>query len=136
MAPQRRYNPPPNWPTPPPGWTPDPSWQPDPAWGPPPEGWTLWVTERPNSHPFGRGFLAAGVWWLLSVILVVALSQGQADLAYAIGVLTPGPVIAAVVTGLIARSRPTRWSIWMYLLWTFLFVVVLRLITVAGQLGG
>jgi len=135
MAPQHRYNPPPNWPPPPEGWTPEPSWQPNPAWGPPPEGWLLWVTEAPNRHPFGRAFLAAGAWWLLSVILVVALSGGRADLPYSIGSLIPGPVIAALVTGLIARSRPKKWSIWMYGLWTFLVILALRVVTVAGQLG-
>lgn len=135
MAPQSRYNPPPNWPTPPSGWQPPPGWQPDPAWGPPPAGWTLWSSERPNPRPFRLAFLAAGVWWLLSVVVVVALSPGRADLPYLIGSLTPGPVLAAVATGFVARSRPAKWSVWMYLLWTFLVVLALRLITLAGQLG-
>lgn len=93
------------------------------------------MTERPNQHPFARAFLAAGGWWLISVIAVVGLTQGQADLPYTIGTLTPSPVIAAVVTGFIARSRPTKWSIWMYVLWTFLILLGLRLVSAAAQLG-
>lgn len=42
-----RFNPPPNWPAPPPGWHPPPGWNPDPAWGPAPQGWQLWVEDRP-----------------------------------------------------------------------------------------
>jgi len=42
----KRYNPPPNWPTPPGDWTPPPGWQPDPAWGPVPPGHQLWVEEK------------------------------------------------------------------------------------------
>ncbi len=135
MAQRPRYNPPPNWPTPPLGWQPPPGWQPDPAWGPPPAGWTLWVSKRSNPRPFRLAFLAAGVWWLLSVLVTIALSQGRADLPYMMGSLTLGPVLAAVATGFIARSRPAKWSVWMYLLWTFLVVLALRLITLAGQLG-
>jgi hypothetical protein len=67
--------------------------------------------------------------------VTIALSQGRADLPYMIGSLTPGPVLAAVATGFIARSRPAKWSVWMYLLWTFLVVLAMRLITLAGQLG-
>jgi hypothetical protein len=95
----------------------------------------LWVTERPNRHAFGRAFLAAGLWWLISIVLVVLVIPGQADLPYLIGSLTPGPVIAAVVTGLIARARPTAWPIWIYFLLTFAILLALRLISVAGQLG-
>ena len=95
----------------------------------------LWVAERPNRHPFGRAFLAAGVWWLISIVLVAIVIPRQADLPYLIGSLTPGPVIAAVVTGLIARARPTAWSIWLYFLLTFAILLALRLIGIAGQLG-
>lgn len=43
-----RFNPPPNWPQPPAGWIPPKEWQPDPAWGPAPEGWSLWIEDRPR----------------------------------------------------------------------------------------
>ena len=133
MAAQLRYNPPPNWPPPPPGWTPPAGWSPDPAWGPPPPGWELWVSGRANPNAFGRAFAVAGVWWLIGMILVVAMSHGQADIAYLIGLSVPGPIIAAVATGLIARSRPRRWSIWMYILWVFVIGLVLRVLTTIGQ---
>lgn len=135
MAPQRRFNPPPNWPAPPTDWAPGPGWQPDPAWGPPPAGWALWVTERPNPHPFRHAFLAAGIWWAVSIVVAVSISQDPASLPYQIGSLTPTPIIAAVVTGLIARSRPKKWAIWTYLFWTVLCMLALPLITVAGKLG-
>lgn len=135
MAPPQRYNPPPNWPPPPPGWTPPPGWSPDPAWGPPPAGWQLWVTGRPNSNPFGLAFLAAGVLWLIQVGLILVLSGGRGDIAYVIGYSVMSPVIAAVITALIARGRPTKWSIWMYFLCAFLIGVALRLINGVGQLG-
>lgn len=134
MARALRYNPPPNWPPPPPGWTPPAGWAPDPAWGPPPPDWPLWVRYQANPTAFGRAFLVAGVWWLIGIILVLAISRGQGDIGFLIGASIPGPIIAAVVTALIARSRPRHWSIWMYILWVFVIGLVLRLITTAGQL--
>lgn len=41
---ERRFNPPPGWPTPPLGWQPPSGWRPDPTWPVAPENWQFYVS--------------------------------------------------------------------------------------------
>jgi hypothetical protein len=94
----RRFNPPPNWPTPPSGWVPPSGWQPDPAWGPLPEGWQLWVDEPAAGTPGAYGFAPPlpgktprtprkrkRTVWLVILGVVIALFAGCAIIGSSLG---------------------------------------------------
>jgi hypothetical protein len=69
-----RFNPPPNWPAlPHRNWWPPAGWTPPAAWGPPPDGWQLWVPERPNRKPV---WITVGV---VGVLFVAAIAVGAGE---------------------------------------------------------
>jgi hypothetical protein len=74
-----RFNPPPNWPAPPVGWTPPPAWQPDPAWGPPPEGWQVWLHDRPQRSWVARHKVLTGIGAFVVFSVVLAAFAGAGD---------------------------------------------------------
>jgi hypothetical protein len=72
-----RYNPPPNWPTPPDGWTPPPGWQPDPSWGPAPEGWQVWLTDKPNENWFSRHKVLTAIGAVVLALTIIGAFVGS-----------------------------------------------------------
>ncbi|GAA3708671.1 hypothetical protein GCM10022204_28470 [Microlunatus aurantiacus] len=135
MALARRFNPPPNWPAAPDGWVPPPGWQPDPAWGPPPPDWPVWVGYRANPRAFAWSFGFAGGFYLL--ILVVALIGTGGDLnPETAGVVLFPFLMAGLVTGLIAWSRPRRWGVWLYPLVVFGIALLVSVISNLGRASG
>ncbi len=121
MAAAKVYNPPPNWPPPPPGWQPPPDWVPDPSWGAAPEGWRLY--ERVNPHPFLRSL---GIASAVFVVALVILQLSAEVTAFQAGDLFSRiALIPALATGLLLRTRRTRWPWWKVLLsvlaWAALF---------------
>ena len=134
MALARRFNPPPNWPPAPPGWTPPPTWQPDPAWGPPPPGWELWTTSRANPRAFAWSFAFAGGFYALILLVALIGTGGQINPETAGYVLFPF-LMAGLITGIIAWSRPVHWSVWLYPLIVFGIALGFSVISNLGRMS-
>lgn len=135
MALARRFNPPPNWPPAPEGWTPPPGWQPDPAWGPPPPDWPVWVSYRANPRAFAWSFGFAAGFYLLILLVALIGTGGDLNPETAGAVMVPF-LLAGLITGLIARSRPTRWGVWLYPLVVFGVALVVSVISNLGRASG
>jgi hypothetical protein len=135
MALARRFNPPPNWPAAPAGWIPPQGWQPDAAWGSPPPDWPLWVGYRANPWAFAWSFAFAGAYYLLILIVALIGTRGALDPETAGYVLFPF-LMAGLTTGLIARSRPVRWGIWLYPLVVFGIALAFSVISNLGRATG
>ena len=135
MALAQRFNPPPNWPSAPPGWVPPTGWQPDPSWGPPPPGWQLWEPYRANPRAFAWSFAFAGGFYLLILIVALIGTGGDLNPETAGAVMVPF-LLAGLVTGLIARSRPVRWVIGFYPLIVFAIAAAISVISNLGRASG
>jgi uncharacterized protein DUF4041/Meiotically Up-regulated Gene 113 (MUG113) protein len=65
---ERRFVPPPGWPTPQPGWVPPVGWQPPPSWPPAPPDWEFWTTDEPSDVDPQPGQQASAQHELASVL--------------------------------------------------------------------
>ena len=117
------------------GLDPSPGWQPDPAWGPPPPDWPVWVSHRANPRAFAWSFGFAGAFYLLVLIVALIGTGGELDPETAGEVLVPF-LMAGLVTGLIARSRPVRWGVWLYPLVVFGIALLVSVVSNLGRASG
>ena len=134
MALARRFNPPPNWPPAPANWTPPPSWQPDPAWEAPPPGWELWTTYRANPRAVAWAFAFAGGYYALILLIALIGTGGDLNPRTAGYVLFPF-LMAGLITGGIAWSRPARWAVWLYPLSVFGIALGVSVISNLGRMS-
>lgn len=91
---------------------------------------------RPNVHPFRRSFAAAGGMLLIALLLVTA-GLGRPDSAESfgriVGRLALPAIVAALVTGLIARRSRKPWSWWKYVMIVLLVSLAILILAAVGQ---
>jgi hypothetical protein len=95
----------------------------------------VWVSYRANPQAFAWSFGFAGAFYLLILIVALIGIGGDLDPETAGFVLFPF-LVAGLVTGLIARSRPVRWGVWLYPLIVFGIALVVSVVSNLGRASG
>ena len=91
----------------------------------------LWA----NPRAFAWSFAVAGGFYLLILIVALIGTGGNLNPETAGYVLFPF-LMAGLLTGLIARSRPVRWGIWLYPLVVFGIALAFSVVSNLGRVSG
>ena len=92
----------------------------------------LW---RANPRAFAWSFGFAAGFYLLILLVALIGTGGDLNPETAGAVMVPF-LLAGLITGLIARSRPTRWGVWLYPLVVFGVALVVSVISNLGRTSG